>query len=170
MTRLTFCFTFLSLITVITAQAQGTTASVKAPSAVQAYAKSNDSYLLFSNDTYKADKKYVVVKFWNESTPITDTEKAEIDYLKKHLVKKGVEVVDFQWKTTEDLKQNLSKYNFSVEAKGEKRISIKGDNFSLNTTSGKALFVVEDGKPLSLCSGKNCEEMVKTFFKLKTLN
>ena len=170
MKQLTFCFTLLSFAFVTASKAQGTTASVKAPSAVSAYAKGDDSYLVFSDNMYKTDKKYVVVKFWNESAPITDREREEIDYLKKHLAKKNVEIVDFQWKTVEDLKQNLSKYKFTVDALSDKRICIKGDNFNLNTTSGKALFVVEDGKPMSLCSGKNCEELVKSFFTLKSLN
>ena len=170
MRQISFCFTILLLATVLSSQAQGTYSSTKASSAVSAYAKGDDSYLIFADNTYKPDKKYVVVKFWNESAPITDKEREEINYLKKHLAKKNVEVIDFQWKTVEDLKQNLSKYNFSVDALSDKRICIKGDNFNLNTTSGKALFVVEEGKPLSLCSGKNCEEMVKTFFTLKSQN
>jgi hypothetical protein len=170
MRQLTFCFTLLSIAFVNNSQAQGTYTSPKASPAVRAYAKGDDSYLLFSDNTYKPGKKYVVVKFWNESAPITATEREDIDYLKKHLAKKNVAIIDFQWKTTEDLKEHLSKYNFTVEAVSDKRISIKSGNFTLNTTAGKALFVVEDGKPMSLCSGKNCEEMLKTFFTLKSLN
>lgn len=168
MKLLTFCLA-LSLAFATTAHAQGTTAAANTQSVIKAYAKGDDSYLIYS-ETYNPAKKYVVFKFWNESSPLSAAEKAEMDYLKDQLAKKNVDVVFFPWKTTQDLQQNLSKYNFSVEALSEKRISIKDENCNLHTTSGKALFVVEDGKPVSLCSGQNCGEMVKTFFTLKSLN
>ena len=136
---------------------------------VYASAKGDDSYLLFS-DHYEAGKKYTVFKFWNEKDPLTETENSDLAYLKKELAKKNIEVTEFQWKGKEDLESFFKKYNLSVSVLSDKRINLKAENYSLNTTSGKALLVFEDGKPLSLCSGKDCEDHLKFFFGLKSVN
>ncbi len=64
----------------------------------------------------------------------------------------------------------MKKYNLTVEIPDGKHIKMKGGNFTFNSTSGKALFVLEDDKPLSVCSGKNCESRLKVFFKLQSFN
>jgi hypothetical protein len=136
--------------------------------AVYASARGADSYLLYSKEGYKAGKKYVILKFWNAADPLTATETADLDYLKKHLAKKGVDVVVKEWKDEADLQAAVKEYGLSADVAGDKRIHIQGLKFNLNTTAGKALFVMEDGKPLSLCSGKNCEDNLKVFFKTRS--
>jgi hypothetical protein len=159
---------FLAIVLFVagSAQAQYTPA---AQAASLAYAKGDDSYLLFS-DTYKADKKYTILKFWHEGEALTEKEKTEMESIKKRLAKKNIEVVEFSWKTEEDLKNALSKYNFKVELKNEKRIAIIGDKFNMNTTSGKGVLVLEENKPVSICSGSSCEDRLKTYFKIKAFN
>ncbi len=68
------------------------------------------------------------------------------------------------------MKEALTKYGFSVEMKDEKRMHIKSEDLNLTTPSGKAVFVTEDGKLLSLCSGPTCEDKLKVFFKIKSLD
>ena len=166
MKSLTIC-AILLMIAAVSANAQQSRTQNATRSAVYASANGDDSYLLFSGEKYKEGKKYVIVKFWNEKAPLSEKEKEGIAYLKARLPK-DVEVIDFQWKDEEDLKAALSKYNFSVKVSNEKHINLKGDHFSLNTTSGNALFVVEDGKPVSLCSGKDCETKLKFYFRLQS--
>lgn len=167
MIRLTFSLLFLAIAATSLAQSSAASASNK-QSAVYAYAKGDDSYLKFSADAYSPEKKYVVIKFWNAGSALPDDEKAEMEYLKKYVDKKNVDLVFFPWSSGQELQQTLSKYGFSAEVINEKRISIKGENVNLNTTAGKAVLVLENGKPLSLCSGKNCGEMLKSFFRLKS--
>jgi hypothetical protein len=168
MKKITICATAALLaFTTINAQNKKET---QATHASIAYAHGDDSYLQFSSDTYKSDKKYLVFKFWNAKEPLTEKERTDMDYLKKFLAKKQVEVVEFEWKTEADLKETLAKYGFSASLTGEKHINLSTGTISLNTTSGKALFVLEDNKPLSLCSGKNCEGRLKAFFKMQSFN
>jgi hypothetical protein len=138
-----------------------------APTASYAYAKGDDSYVFYSTDTYDAAKKYTVLKIWQEDQPLTEQEKADLEILKKHLAKKNAEVREIKWKSEEDLQAALSSYNIKASSSDGKHINLKGEKFTLNTSSGKALLVLEDEKPLSLCSGKNCEERMKVFFKFK---
>ncbi len=73
--------------------------------AVRSYASGADSYLKFSGDTYKPGKKYVALKLWNKKAPLTETEKAELSNLKKHLSKKDIQIVDYEWKNENELKK-----------------------------------------------------------------
>jgi|SRR5829696_3357269 len=167
MKKVSFLFICLAVVCSINSNAQNAR-SAATESAVYAYAKGSDSYLLFS-DTYKADKKYVVFKFWQEGQPLTAQEKTDLEMLQKQLAKKGMEVKVVQWKTRSDLESLLNTYNVKIVSKDDNHLNIKGDNFSLNTTSGKATLVLEEGRPLSLCSGTNCEDRLKTFFKIKAV-
>jgi hypothetical protein len=160
------CIVFLAFS--VTGNAQQNNKTYAA--AARAYARGNDSYVQFSSNTYKAGKKYVVLKFWNEAETITEKEKTAFSNLKKSLVKKNVEVVALPWAKEEELKDALKKYNLTVDVRDGKHINLKGENITLNTTSGKALLVLEDGKPVTLCSGTDCEARAKTFFKLQTYN
>jgi hypothetical protein len=138
--------------------------------AAYAYARGDDSYLDFTGETYKADKKYVIVKLWNASTPLTGAEKTALSDLKVQLAKRNAEIVELEWRTEEELQAALKRYDFTVAVKDGKHINLKRDNFSLNTTSGNAVLVLEDTKPVSLCSGKDCEERLKRFFRLTAYN
>ena len=174
MNKKTFCATLVAVAATVAGHAQQPTA-VTAPAhavtnTVVAYANGDDSYLRYPNKGYKADKKYTVIKFWNAKEPQSEKEVQDIAYLKKHLSKKNIEVVDFEWKTEEDLKAALTKYNLAVKVIGEKRINVKNEHFTVNTTSGKALIVIEDQKPYSICSGKDCETNLKSYFKLRSSN
>ena len=174
MNQKTICAAIIALTATLAGNAQQAT-TVTAPArastnTVMAYANGNDSYLRYSNKGYDAKKKYVVLKFWSEKEPQSESEKQDIAYLKKHLAKKDIEVVDFEWKTEEDLKKVLDKYNLTVNVINDKRVHVKNENFSVNTTSGKALIVIEDNKPFSICSGKKCESNLKGYFKLQSVN
>jgi hypothetical protein len=169
----TICAALIAIAISTTSNAQHATnvSSTRATSrTTMAYARGNDSHLRFSTKEYDATKKYTVIKFWNANEPQSEQEVQDIAYLKKHLAKKNVEVIDFEWKTEEDLKQALEKYKLEAKVTGEKRINVKGEHFTVNTTSGKALLVMEDDKPFSICSGKDCESNLKSYFKLQSVN
>ena len=129
------------------------------------FAKGDDSYLFHSNK-YDPSKKYTVLKVWNDEYELTQAEKENLDYLKQHLSKSNIEVVEYKWTSEEDLINFMSKYGLSASVKQNNCMSIKKGNSSLNTTAGKAVFVLEEGKPKSLCSGKMCEDNLKRFFGL----
>ena len=138
---------------------------------LRAYASGESNITtLNGSETYDPAKKYIVFKFWNEKVPLTETERTDLDYLKKFLPKKNVEVVELQWSTIGDLKEAVKKYNLSVEESKDNHFLIKGENFHMNTTSQKAMFVIEDGKPVTMCCGKFCELNLKQYFKLQTIN
>ena len=174
MLKKTISTAIIALTAALVGNAQQTTVATAPTSAstntVMAYAKGDDSYLRYANKGYDANKKYVVIKFWSDKEPQSETEVKEMAYLKKHLAKKNVEVVDFEWKTEEDLKKVLDKYNLTVNVINDKRVHVKNEHFSVNTTSGKALIVIEDNKPFSICSGKKCESNLKSYFKLQSVN
>jgi len=161
-----FCCIALATIASLASTAQEYK-KASAPTAVYAYAKGDDSYVFYSNDTYDAKKKYTVLKIWQEGQPLTEQEKTDMEMLQKHLAKKNAEVKEIKWKSEEDLQAALNSYNIKASSNDGKHINLKSEKFTLNTTSGKALLVLEDDKPLSLCSGKDCEERMKVFFKLK---
>ena len=119
--------------------------------------------------TYDSSKKYVVFKFHNPKETLDQTEKEELEYLKKFLPRLDVEVVELEWKTTEEIQKALKPYNITVSTTGE-GLSLKAENFSMHSSSQKLLLVIEDGKPLSICPGKFCETNIKQFFKLQTVN
>jgi hypothetical protein len=138
---------------------------------LRAYASGESNITtLNGSETYDPAKKYIVFKFWNEKDPLTETERTDLDYLKRFLPKKNVEVVEMQWNTISDLKEAVKKYNLTVEESKDDHFHIKGDNFHMNTTSQKAMFVIEDGKPVTMCCGKFCEVNLKQYFKLQTIN
>jgi hypothetical protein len=137
---------------------------------VHAYARGNDSYLKLRDGGYDAAKKYLVVKLWNAANPLTEAEKSEISYLKNNLNSTNIEVLDFEWTSEQQLKDKLQPYNIAVQASNKNIINLKTQTISLNTTSPKALLVVENDKPLMLCSGKGCESRLKQFFKLESFD
>ncbi len=141
-----------------------------APKAVVASAKGDASYIAFSADTYKAEKKYTVFKVWKEASPLTEAKNAELQLLKEALAKKGVEMVMVEWKTAEDLKAAFAPYKIEVSTSDGKHIRLKSGTAQLNTTADSALYVIENDRPLSLCSGTNCEDRLKYFFGLKAFN
>lgn len=163
MKQLTFLIVLLVVGTLVKAQQY----APEAKAATYAYAKGDDSYLVFS-DKYDPAKKYVVIKFYNDNTPLTEQEKTDLAFLTKFLQKKNAEVVTINWKDEASLQEAVKKYNMTASSNDGKHLNLKSGNSSLNTTSSKAIVVLEDNKPLSLCSGTNCEDNVKRFFKLQS--
>jgi hypothetical protein len=167
MLQKSLCSIAIALLSSFVVRAQQTTASGNAPTAAYAYAKGENTYLMYSAEGYNADKKYVVFKFYKAEDPLSEQEKTDLAAVKKQLAKKNIDVKEVEWKTEEDLRSVLKGYGIQVESSDGKHINLKGDKYSMNTTSTKAVVVLEDGRPVSLCSGKNCEERLKTFFKIK---
>ncbi|MBB1285802.1 hypothetical protein HRH25_15570 [Flavisolibacter sp. BT320] len=141
-----------------------------APKAMVASAKGDDSYIAFSVDSYKPEKKYTVFSVWKDDAPPSETEKATLYQLKEALAKKGVELKLVEWKIEEDLKAAFAPYKIDVSTKDGKHIRLKTGSAQLNTTAAKALYVVENGQPVSLCSGMACEDKLRYFFGLKAFN
>jgi hypothetical protein len=133
-------------------------------------AKTNQSYIRFSDRHFHADKKYVVFKFWNTSSPLTEEEKMDITYLEKQLAKKNIQLVQVAWQSETDLQAALKSYHITVDAKANEYIHIKGADTDLKTTAMKSLLILEEKKPVLLCSGKDCESRAKEFFKLSAYN
>jgi hypothetical protein len=159
---LSFSFSFLNL----SAQKTDPTQAI-----LRAYASGeNNVATLNGSDTYDPAKKYIVFKFWNEKDPLTENERTDLDYLKKFLPKKNVELVELKWNNLSELKEAVKKYNLEVSESKDEHFMIKGENFHMNTTSQKAMFVIEDGKPVTMCCGKFCEVNLKQYFKLQTIN
>lgn len=170
MIKTTFCIALLSLTVSLSAHAQTSAHADFASKAIRAYSSGNDSYLLLSGDNYDPEKKYTVIKFWKSNTQVSEAEEENLAILKENLERKNIELVSFQWKEEADLEKVMTKYNFDVEVKESGLIKLKKDNYTLNTTSGNAVIILEDGKPLSLCSGSNCETRLKVFFNIRSLN
>lgn len=167
MSKIITCAVILFATTAIAAKAQQQPARApQAAKAAYAYARGNDSYIRFADKSYTAGKKYIVFKLWNAKEALTEIEKKEMEALKINLANKNAEVVYFEWNDERDLKDRLKEYNLRVKVSETNTINLKGENFNLNTTSAKALFVLEDDKPVSVCSGKNCEDYLKRFFKI----
>jgi hypothetical protein len=169
MKKLIFCsLAFLGIQSIVSGQSTAVSGNGKnSPEAVAyAYANGDDTYLQFESDHYKPGKKYVVLKFWSKDEQLTEAEQSEIKKLTGLLAKKNVELVSFQWKTEEELEAKLKAYDLSVDVNDDKRIRISSGDFQLNTTATKSMVVLEDNKPVSLCSGKGCEERLKKYFKL----
>ncbi len=120
--------------------------------------------------TYNTANQYTVIKLWNDKESLSQTELNDLAYLKKHLKNKDIDVIEYEWKTEEDLRSFMSKYNFSVLMEKNNRIRFSSDNSNLVTNSNKAVFVLENNKPMSLCSGLNCEKNLKSYFKLSSFN
>ena len=129
------------------------------------FAKGDDSYLFHSNK-YDPSKKYAVLKVWNEEYELTKNEKENLEYLKKNLINRNIDIIEYKWTDEESLISFLGKYGLTASVNQNNCLSIKKGNSSLNTTAGKAVFVLEEGKPTSLCSGKMCEDNLKRFFGL----
>jgi hypothetical protein len=145
------------------------TTTTYAQTAVHAVGRGSSMYHGPSK-TYNASNQYTVLKLWNQKDPITHEETDDLAYLKKHLKDKKIEIIEYEWKTEEDLKSFMSKYNFSVLMEKNNRIRFSSDNSNLVTTSNKAVFVLENNKPVSLCSGLNCEKNLKAYFRLSSFN
>lgn len=160
-----FFFSILCFITIGNVAAQ----TNYAPKPM-AFAKGGDDSYLFHSNKYDPSKKYTVLKVWNDKYELTKTEKENLDYLKQNLTKNNIEVVEYKWTHEEDLISFMSKYGLTASIKQNNCMSIRKGNGSLNTTAGKAVFVLEEGKPTSLCSGKMCEDNLKRFFGLVSTN
>ena len=159
-------FLFLATVVISLAQAQTPEATVyQSGRRPLTYAKGADSYI-FNRDTYNPDKKYTVLKLYNAENLPTETETKEFDNLKKILAKKNIEVAEYKWTSEEDLHSFMAKYGIEASIKEKSCITIKSGNSSMNTTAGKVIFIVEDGKANSLCSGAKCEYNVKQYFGL----
>jgi hypothetical protein len=143
--------------------------TVYAQTAVHAVGRGSSMYHGPSK-TFNASNQYTVLKLWNQKDPITQEETDDLAYLKKHLNDKKIEIIEYEWKTEEDLKSFMSKYNFSVLMEKNNSIRFSSENSNLVTTSNKAVFVLENNKPISLCSGNNCEKNLKSYFKLSSFN
>ena len=86
------------------------------------------------------------------------------------MAKKNIDLVQREWKTKEDLENLFRNYNIETVVATDKGIELKSEKHHYNTNASKVLFVFEDGKPISLCSGANCENNAKSFFKIIALN
>ena len=126
---------------------------------------------------FDEEKQYIVFKLWNQAEPITDKEKTELQNLKQQLAGKNVQVVEFQYKSKEDL-ENLFKQNGieEVTVSTDKGIFLKCKNSNYNTTSSKAVFIFEGKapgeakRPIMLSVGEGSENNVKVFFKLRSFS
>jgi hypothetical protein len=168
MKQLTSLFVFLLAATLTYAQ-QASTSMGHGSTAVYASANGDDSYLLFSN-RYDPAKKYVVLKLWDGKEALTEREKTGLDYLKKFLQKKNIDVLILNWKDEATVQELSQKYNVTLSTRDDKHLNLHGGSYNMNTTAAKALVILEDGRPLSLCSGANCEDNAKRFFKLESAN
>ena len=70
----------------------------------------------------------------------------------------------------EDLDALFKKYDLSVNVLSNDHIELKTEHGNYSTTGSKVILVFEDGRPTSLCSGTECEDHLKYFFKLKSLD
>ena len=162
------CFCLL-LSGIASLQAQQYKEAAPSATSTYAYAKGDDSYLVFS-DHYDAERKYVVLKLWNDNDPLSEREKTDLAFLSKFLQKKNIEVVTINWKDEAALQEAVQKYGITASSNDNKHLNLHSGQSSLNTTSAKAILVLQDGMPLSLCSGTNCEDNVKRFFGLQSSN
>ena len=156
------------LLAVIVLIGVGAKAQKKLATATTASGEETTSHIFGSG--YDADKKYIVFKLWNDKNTLTEKETTELDQLTKQLAKKNIEVVKIQWKTKEDLEELFKKYNIETVVSTEKGFELRSENHHYKTDASKVLFVFEDGKPLSLCSGVGCENNTKAFFKIIATN
>ena len=124
----------------------------------------------YTRDAYNPEKKYTVLKIWHADEQLTEDEKKELASLKSQLARKNIEVLEYQWKAKEDLVNFLSKNNLNFNISTDDGLCFKGDKFQMSTTSKKVMLVVEDAKPMSICSGASCETNTKQFFNLITFN
>lgn len=166
MKQLVICF--LLVLTAVFANAQGADAT---QAILRAYASGeNNVATMGSSATYDPAKKYIVFKFWNAKEPLSNNEKADLDYLQTYLPKKNVQVVQLAYQNLSELKEAIKKYQLEFDDSGKDRFVIRGENFHINTSALNALIVIEDGKPVTLCCGKFCELNLKQYFKLQTVN
>jgi len=139
--------------------------SVSAQEAVEAFAQKDDTYLLFSDKGFDKQKKYVLFNFWNADTPHADVHNTEFQAMRQNFVgHNNIEFVDVEWETEKDIQAVLEKYQVESSVEYGKNIRLKGDQFTLNTSSTNAFFLVEDSKAAFLCSGAICGKKVKQFF------
>lgn len=146
-------------------------ASASASGSSYAYANGNESYLRFTKPTYEKGKKYTVYNIRKAGETLSAEQQAKTEQLKKQLVKKGVAFVDVPWTVEADLATAMKQHDIDATVTTDSHMKLKGKTFNLNTTSGDALVVIgEENKAVSLCSGAQCEERLKTFFGLTALN
>ena len=146
--------------------------------------------------TYSPEKTYIVFKLWNESQPLTEKEKEDLAALKQQLAKKNIDLVVQKWKTKEDIETAFKSHGIeNVEVSTDKGISLKYDNEKIHqtiikksgettdrmtssfyTTGSTTILIfekqspMEPMRPISLCTGKNCENnFVKAFFRIRVV-
>jgi hypothetical protein len=166
MKQLVICFSLV--ITTVIANAQGADAT---QAIIRAYASGeNNVATLGGSSTYDPAKKYIVFKFWNAKEPLSENEKADLDYLQTFLPKKNIQVVQLPYQNLSELKEAVKRFQLEFDDSEKDRFVIRGENFHMNTNALNALIVIEDGKPVTLCCGKFCELNLKQYFKLQTVN
>jgi hypothetical protein len=135
------------------------------------------SWTTLHSRLYEEGNQYIVFKLWNEAEPITDKEKTELQNLKKQLAGKNAEVIEYQYKSKEDLEKLFKDKGIEdVEVSTENGISLKCKNSNYNTSSSKAIFIFEGKspevakRPIILSVGERSEDNVKVFFKLRSFS
>ena len=118
-------------------------------------------------EVYNKNAKYIVLKLWNDSEPLSEKEKTNFSNVQKQLSGKGVTVIDFQWKTKQDLENLFKQYDIAAEVSTETGLHIKTGDMQMLSTSTKALLIIENKKARSVCAGENCEEnFLKPYFQI----
>lgn len=124
--------------------------------AVKAYAKDENSYLLYTKTPYDASKKYTVICFQQEG---------EASEAISGLT--GVaNIITCIWKTAADVNPITSQHNITASVNANRTLELKGIDFLVNTTSSPAYLVLLDQKLQLLCCGDDCAERLGSFFPL----
>jgi hypothetical protein len=126
--------------------------------------------------SYDESKQYIIFKLWTDADPLSQEEKNDLQYLKQQLNGKNVTVIDYQYKTAEDL-ENVLKANGieGVTVSTDNGIHMKSENSNYNTSAQKAVFLFEEksaGKkiPVMISAGTNSMNNVKRFFRLRSFS
>jgi hypothetical protein len=134
------------------------------------YAYGKGDYSRTGIDVYSKDATYVVIKLWNQDEPLSDKEKKDFTNVRQQLSGKGVNAIEYNWKTKEDIESLFKKYEVTADVSTENGLHIKSGDIVISSTSTKALFILENKKAKNVCIGDNCENnFVKRYFDLKDL-
>jgi len=126
--------------------------------------------------TFDETKQYIVFKLWTQADPLTDEEKKDLQYLKQQLTGKNVKIIDYQYKTAEDLEKILKDNGIDgVTVSTDNGIQFKSDNSNYNSSAQKATFVFEEKspgvkRPIMISAGVSSMNGVKRFFKLRSFS
>jgi hypothetical protein len=139
--------------------------AASAQETLEAFAQKDDTYLLFSNNGFDTNKKYVLFNFWNAKNPSASLHNTQFVTMKQNFAgQENVEFVNVEWETEKDVQVALEKYNIESAVEYGKHIRLKNEQFTLNTSSTNAFFLIENNKAAFLCSGGICAKKVKQFF------